>query len=417
VLLTPEEDVTIEAIEEVVFEFISHASYAMSTQNTAIVAILDLDAIDAELIVDGNVNRSWVPLNANNDNGSAWVAGQPGLPSKRDFVVDNLTKVDPELTYARISLDPETVSIQSMEIVISSISGGGGAIMLWNDQLKTDVFQLQQDSMNVFDWDFYIEGLHESYKEDDVVINLYIITNTLGYLFKLPVTVTPVLKSLKAEGQTGITFTNGFSLAGGINVGNTTLPAPLSNGVKLTAEQITGDSMSRMDGYAVLFQNLTNLENGEISDSPGGSVFNNGPVYNFLPSNNAQFPWNDFIQGTPIPGTNTTIYRYSTGAGGSSGLTNGVKYWDYDSPKINPVPQVANSDLIDVRYSFRTYAAIIFKDASLYSLGYTEWSAWVLAERFIINEPSGVYASSSFTRSNEMPNINNISANGSFTWQ
>src|SRR6266849_1193091 len=99
---------------------------------------------------------AYVPVNADNDNGSAVTNG---IPTQRDFSVNPLSVNDPELLQATLTTSglPNT-GTWGITIVTTP---GAGNIALWTDQRKSaEFFAPSPGQLGPFN--FYIEGVHES---------------------------------------------------------------------------------------------------------------------------------------------------------------------------------------------------------------------------------------------------------------
>jgi hypothetical protein len=130
---------------------------------------------------------SSVPVNADNDNGSAVTNG---IPTQRDFNVSPLTKADPDLLQATITA--------------AGVAGGGtwqenltqngkGKISLWTDAKKSATFTTPPAGNG--STTFYIEGTHESAAAGDVTLWFVYTVNNVSYpSATLTITVTPLIE-------------------------------------------------------------------------------------------------------------------------------------------------------------------------------------------------------------------------------
>jgi len=156
--------------------------------------------VSGQVLGPGTMSLSmadYVPVNANNTNGSTWIA--PGIPSIRDFNTNNLSTNDPELVPLTVSITP----VDTVDRVVGFSSESldpvnGGGINLWKDQKKT---QQQQWSATIKAGDIsatvYVEGYRSSMAMNDVTITAFPVNAPAAQKQK-QITITPVLLTFVA---------------------------------------------------------------------------------------------------------------------------------------------------------------------------------------------------------------------------
>jgi hypothetical protein len=354
----------------------------------------------------------YVPVNADNDNGSAVTNG---IPAKRDFSVNPLPVNDPELLQG--------------SVVIQGLPAGGtwtlslgpppSKIALWKDQMKTAPFTAA-DAPGIF----YIEGLHESANANDFAQISFTYTPPRMVLTagSGTVLVTPIINSFTvtpaggANGQ-NINFVNGVDGGNGVQA---FIPGPpivpgASFGGNLT--------VTALNGNPVLIQNYINAQNGA-----NGTTFKFNPVgYLFAAGTNPPAANLVLIQGTfpvldtenPRPATpEYDVHVQVTNDGNTATIK--------AKPDTGIPPNVGQGTFLDVLSTLRLWLVWKYPSGIYYPLAFINWQANFYASAvgnnlFVgpvnkIQVPHGVTAGS-FTPSNATPDRMNAPVfNGNNQW-
>jgi hypothetical protein len=364
---------------------------------------------------------SYIPVNANNDNGtlsdgSLWkpveinnvVVYDTGIPNVRDFDVDGPyqnNNADPQLV-------PMTITWSGANggtISVNDVRYGTGELKFWSDAKKTshmDSFPVQVNSGSKT---IYVEGVHESLSVGDVSVELtYTDGNGVTVIWDGLETVTPVLDEFTA------------TPAPNPNIYVDTLNPPPPGSVGLIAAKYDAAGRLIQAGMTLrahaftpdlgigFVQNVVDAENGANNGGPG-----------FAYTTNPRGTWYPSLYYVPNPHLSPPLTfpaLDSPSMDPLSQLTEDVMFegdhWitTVDAPEIWAGHDNNMLELIDFRLSFKTYVVATYNDGSLYPLAYTTWQVNFYADEWLppigvshILDPNGVTSTETFTRSNEDP--------------
>jgi hypothetical protein len=303
-------------------------------------------------------NGGYVPVNADDDNGSALTNG---IPAKRDFDVQPMTVADPELIQATVSYPPGTIT------AVSLVFTGNGKAALWTDQKKTAPYTVPTPPVS--STSFYVEGTRPSSALWDVSLKVSYVNSAPGsnpVTFTTPaITVTPVVNSFTvtphaAPSVVFWTGVNGNGLSGLFTSGQGDAKPGAAFDAQVTRTNTGGT------GYFI--QTFVGVDNG-AGGAAAGWVFTAAsglPNLNSLLSPGDTFPILDNAPRPPNP-----FYPLDWSTAGSDANT--LKMYADDSPStLRPV----NSDKlqnIDVTYRITLYVVWQFADNSIYTLASDNW--------------------------------------------
>ncbi len=363
-----------------------------------------------------------IPVNANNDNGSPWVQGNTFIPTIRDFDKVNLTRPDPQLIAASVTVTGGGAG----QLSFTLNEPGDARVAFWMFNQKT---QSLSDFLALANFaagqprtiPFYIEGRHESMSEDDRSLVTWTFTpqnpnvqavSSIEYGIK----VAPILSSFWTTSPTpSVSFrdpANG-DIRFGIRAGQ-----PGVGGAN-DLPGITVNATVRTGGLSVSYvQNQTGMLNGPNAGGPGMTMVNPASNRNFVidPALNVAFPILDNHTGAmPLVESTTTAPLL----GGAA-----VNIRMKDSPQFyfaNMADNVRIS-LVDYMQAFRTYVVVRYSDGSIYSIAYINWFANFYATNYVagrgvtvIDPASAVVADQAYTKSNTNPQTSGPIANRGIT--
>jgi hypothetical protein len=360
----------------------------------------------------------YVPVNADNDNGSPLVKDFPGIPTKRDFEVHPLPVNDPELISGSIN----SFGLPGGGVWSTSITYSGlGRILLWVDQKKTVLFNPPGS--------FYVEGTHESSALNDVTLEFDYTVGGVKYSRSGQITVTPVIKTFYEyiwNTTQNVWFTDANGRGGGTDatLGMTTLGVIDPYAVLFHAELID----TSLSGKPVYIMNVLNVENGKqgtknSAGNPVGATFSQGPgawlgqslvITSSAIQNGAAFPLLDSTSAT----TPEYPLSYSSNDGNKATIE------AVDSPRIPPTADPVNGTAIDVQHDMQLYLVWKYPSGIYYPLAYYKW--WVAwdavatnnigpVDRIIIKE--GLFTDYTWYPSNATPGkMKGPLANDSVGW-
>ncbi len=325
-----------------------------------------------------------IPVNANDDNGSPWVAGQPGIPTVRDYDITTPTAfADPQLIPVSVTVNNPAVAL----LWVSTYCPGEATISLWKDQQKSGEFTVGGISPANNTVTFYVEGTHQSSTTADYAyINLQYTPPGGDTITKqIQVLVTPILLSyVGTTPNPNVTFINGINGLEGIQAQNPAGAVGQVSGITLKANVQTSSCE-----FMNFIQNATGDTNGANGGTGDGGVWLNdgATIYDLIPNDGLNFPFLDTPQGN-APGN---PYMPSVGAGNL--------YITADSPQLqakNPAVS-ATVSTIDLGESYSTYLVVKYADNSIYPIACLDWSVnfyattWVQNQGVtVINPASGV---------------------------
>jgi hypothetical protein len=260
---------------------------------------------------------AFVPVNADDDNGSAVTNG---IPAQRDFDVAPLPVNDQDLLAASLEIQCSVGGTLTWGL---GPPAGTGNINAWMDQKKTQQLQLPATTTPPDQTiNFFIEGTHESSVANDV---------TLFFTFTYVGSPDGSLVTVKAQQQITVTpLINSFTLtpAGGTNGQNIVFTVGMNANSGLWAKAtgknvgVAGDGMvfaanvndTNLSGDLTFIHNVENVQNGVNVPTKD----NNGNLVGFLygqggPAASANLVVKD-VKAFPLldvnPGANHPDYDY-----------------------------------------------------------------------------------------------------------
>ena len=240
------------------------------------------------------IANPWIPINANDDNGSNWQANSNGMiPSVRDFnYLEPLPsgRSDPQLIPITFFENGEPSNCNSVMITVGNL--GTGRVRFWTDDMKTCQIPTGVFDVAVPDT-IYVEGTsvssfipdNDNQPIPDIQITITFYTNgggaTLGSA-TLAVGVGPVVKSMSIS-PGSITFQNGTNILDGFNSTNTVSwawVAPM--GVAGTPQFVQIEALGNAANGAFQFSGTTPAKNWYFQIAPGQT--SEGPVLDMAPN-------------------------------------------------------------------------------------------------------------------------------------
>ena len=361
--------------------------YPQSSSSTAEWIITTLDAgINPKPEVALSV-LSEVPINANNDNGSAWKsATQKYIPTTRDFNVKGPT------AYQDTQLKAATLTIQNpipgkLKVTLKPKAGAKVKVGLFADQMKNplpaSVVVTAPANLGAFAFTFYVEGIHESESLKDTFSyeGVYAYATTSVHILQSGL-VTPVMRSLQVDIPTqSVSFFRTKPVASGIDgivAADMRNPQNRLNGITITSDVIVGGDIKRA-GYV---QNEERIDDGiNVNDGRkyAATTVNPAGAYRHSYTQAAvaakvKFPLLDGKPGGEL--TTWPIYEEST--------QNGNQYTMVDSPNID----LNNGgglfvNLYDYRLQFMVYFVVQFQDGSIYTIATQRWFVNIYADNWV----------------------------------
>jgi hypothetical protein len=214
----------------------------------------------------------YVPINANNDNGSS-VTHE--IPTYRDFDIEYMSQygepfADEDLIEANVTINPNA-NLPGY-FVVSVTNNGVGEIRLWHNRYKdTPTGYSSPRAEGVFTLEnlprtFYLEGVEPSATVGESVIRVryvFIRSNgepTTAGLGLLDATVTPVIEEFKIV-PGGVRFENLQNGLMGMRTGIENVQPGAAFEATVTRTGI--------DGFLTFIQNVTGIDNG-VNGAPAG---------------------------------------------------------------------------------------------------------------------------------------------------
>lgn len=340
----------------------------------------------------------FIPLNADNDNGSVMT---DHVPAVRDFSATNLQVDDPEIKPVTVwtSLPP------GGGYWLSVSYSGTGRIKFWADQKKTTAWPTDAAWISENDADntqFYVEGTHESIALNDIQVTLNyqvdIGGETLSAHTSMDVSVTPVLLNgdftLTPAATPNVFWKEGTDGQSGLKTNSGLTPGIVMNAKFYAAS---------LGGYAIFVQNATSVDNGNTN----GWEFEEGSGIEGLDtklSGGATFPILDA----------SAISDLSYDIGLQRGFTNDqpakTTLQVNDSPRSGaPDPSVSVwLSNINVTFNFTIYLEWFYDDDSIYTVAQSQWKVVFKADTYEeghgvthIDASSKITADGASTRTNE----------------
>ncbi len=356
---------------------------------------------DSDLLPSGQnlTSGGYVPINANNDNGSEIkkVDGVPTwFPEKRDFDADHLPKDDDELVRLKLSVPHSLPFTARLRIE----NAGRARIKLWKDRRKNELFladgQVDKSFAELPD-ELWIEGVKEGEVEREVTLYLEIIAGTqVSEGGKIKVTVAPILQSYRSDTAFSDQPQFGLDFYGDPVLWCAVTGQPEKN-VWVEANILKKNTLGT--GKQIQVLDVNNPVAATVSHLSGGVV--RTYRYQFAPPSVGKtlndcgtvdrFPF--YINANLPPETIGDVLR--------------IKISDSPYFSLTPiVPQVDQYVDVDMTWRFKVYAVWEFPDKTVYPLGRTEWNIhW--AGRFGTLQTPG--SPPTYLWSSDAANKNNVS--------
>jgi hypothetical protein len=325
----------------------------------------------------------YVPLNANNDNGSK-VDIRSRLPAKRDLEV-NPIKNEKDLVQINLSV---AGAMAGDTVKLSVTNTGRARIKVWDTPTKNNEVTLPQT------WDaaklpakLYVEGFLEGKAEREIKLTLELIRKGTSITNDwLMITVTPVLQELKVELTKGCDPDLGQDNL--LEVIDSRLPKKDPDAtMTLRTKVIKGD---RLKGDIWLVQTIQNKN--WLAAGKGADVDGTKMTWDFGTVDAVDYAGkrlSDAAKTTQMP-----MYR-NKAMWTTAGISRSVQA--YDSPMLpleidmtSVLPAVGKKTTVDVSQEFDTYSAWLYDDDTIYYLGKVTWSVRYNGE--VTQPKAGTYA-------------------------
>ena len=365
-----------------------------SGEKEIIILKVDLE-IDGVSEVDEETTGAFVPVNADNDNGSTLT---DLIPATRDF---DTSSINAEDDLVQITLGIEPSGLLSGLLRLRKVENGRAMVKVWDSATKSSEITLPAEwAIGSVPMSLYLEGVREgaAKREVDVVLE-YIVSGSVLCADTCKVTVTPILTELSAVKTFNPTYLPGYYLVTGA--------ADLS--VEVDAQGVSGYSGL----WLVQHVNTDNYLSGGVGAIP--------------PSGNAKkLDFNSPYTGSTLVDVmegELTFPFYSSDDDSSP-----ARFESEDGPAVNLGPLVilteGQSSSLDTGYSFDIYAAWQNEDTSVYFLGYSSWSmrmqgTFTNQTGTVVFQPglaNATASSSGFTRDNTDRNLSLPVANSELEW-
>jgi hypothetical protein len=311
---------------------------------------------------------------------------------------------DPQLVKLTVTIGGGHAGTLSFDIFQS-----GGEVKLWKDKRKQAAFTSEAIAagVNPKEITLYVEGVHESKDGKDVLVQAKFTPTTAPQAFVTGVDildVAPLIVSFtKSIPDPSVRFRNFGPPANGLaglEAAKTTEGGGFIPGIEFTADVIEGSLRTHY------LQNI-NVEN-RANGSTGGAVFVAGSGL----ANKDLLPKPDSL--LTYPALDAFDANDPTAWGSAESYTanppGGAIMKFRDSPRTG---QPANSDKLDVmdlKYSYRTYLVIKYPDSSIYPIASWDWDVNFHATTnvpgsgvSVIAPGSKVSAAAAWVRSNDDP--------------
>jgi hypothetical protein len=313
-------------------------------------------------------NGGYVPVNADDDNGSALTpATGGGIPAQRDFNKQPLPVADPDLKQATVSYLAGNI------LFVKAVStGGDGRVQLWTDPMKTQLYIVP--GLGAPTVTFYVEGTHVSSALWDVALEVTYLDDAPGstpVTVDYPaITVTPIITSFTVTPHVApsVVFTNGTDGIQGLDTQSNGNP-----GAKFNA-QVT---QTNTPGTGIFIQNFLGVDNGSEGGAAAGWVFTDGSSKNTLLNAGDSFPILDKNAQNTAPPPDYDVDFNTLGSD-----ANTLKMYADDSPNTGAPVNSARLTNIDVTFHIRLYVVWEFPDTSLYTLAYDNWNVVFQADTY-----------------------------------
>ncbi|MBX9625692.1 MAG: hypothetical protein K2X82_17960 [Gemmataceae bacterium] len=389
--IDPLYDTVFDPNETVTLKLSAGAGYTVGSPNTATLLIAD-----PPLSLDVTVGSKFIPVNANNDNGSTpWKSDDlPFIPKKRDFAATNLPVDDPQLVPVTATIGGGAAGTLS----VSAFAPGDAQVAFWADKRKQAAFSSKAvaASATPVAVTFYVEGTHESSSSlNDVRIDLTFTTtatnpqqtversNTVmvtpffptinSFTSTIPTPSVNFYKQRPVDGLEGLVAANPPAVAGEWTAG-IAFDAQITNG-PLTMKYV---------------QNFRNLQNG-ANGSGAGAVFTTASGLanqNYLPTVASKYTYPGLDSTNPADPT--AVSEFS-----STATANGVTIHMEDSPQTGVPAEADKLDKLDMKYLLRLYVVVQYADQSLYPIAYWDWNVNFFATTNVAGKGVSVIAAAS----------------------
>jgi hypothetical protein len=325
-------------------------------QGRIIVPKVDLE-IDNVSEDDEESVGGFVPVNADNDNGSAVTYH---IPATRDFDANGYT--DDDLVPVSLRLEPATGLSGTLRL--RKVEGGRDRIRVWETAGKVTEVTLPKTwtvGTDTIPATLQVEGLKEGAALRDVALVLeYLQDGTVICGDTVKITVTPVLGNLVAVGCINVPD---------YYVGIDALEMLWSNGgwgVPTVSMKSSVWNIKNPNGKLCVVQHVNNQ--GLLTDGAGA-----------INSNGDKWKW-DF---RPPYGGATLVDGFGTGASWNPLYEDldesAILFESCDTPRIwvgpdEILPASDKSTDIDIKQNFTLYAVWQFSDGTVYFLANTTWN-------------------------------------------
>jgi hypothetical protein len=321
----------------------------------------------------------YVPVNADNTNNSAVTNG---IPAQRDFnvapMVDAQTHQlvnDTDLLAATLTAD-RTLPAGTWSTTIT-YTPPGAQIALWTNQMKTANFSPN----GLGTMRFYIEGVHESTRLNDVTLTFQYTVGTPPnqtiYSASAKITVTPLINSFTVTGAAGqnINFVDQNPVDGLKGLAAEILPN--TPGATFNA----GVTRTNLNGKEVFIQNIYAVTNAPHGGAAGW-VFTKASGLaseNDVPINGTAFPYLDSRQAVS-PEYNLN-FNYTTNTADTQVAT------DNDSPATDSVAMNSDkTEVIDEVIGLQLYLLWKYPSGVYYPIANILWDVWFYANTNVPNK-------------------------------
>jgi hypothetical protein len=383
------------------------AGAELGAPSMTFIFILDDDpaptcTIGIDGVPDGqkNIPGGYVPINANNDNGSPLTydgnamntvpKGYYGIPAVRDFAVPAknlpLAKADPDLV--NITIDTKGLKVGGPETVVFSVTAAPNArssIWFFDDNLKTNVIGLPATwqakaagQAGGIPPSIYVEGRLESAFLMEQTLTLQIKNgNNVVSTNTCQLTVTPVLTDFT------LTIAKGSAPDSIQDVKNGwSLNSEMGGGGAQTMTASATAQWNKVNGSLRFIQTAKFENNLVIQGQKGTWGADLGPRKQDYDPKLFPTPGTTLVDTTfpaapfypqhetnPPPNANEGVVTNAVDDSPSLVLENDPGLRDF-----SVLPALGKTTNVDVTYRFVSYATVAYADKSLYFIGQQPWS-------------------------------------------
>ena len=434
VKLTPVDDSVLENDELAQLKLLSGSNYVVDVTKSQ--ALVSMNIVGVKIDITG---EEYIPLNANNDNGSV-VTNL--IPATRDFTLvaaTTFTDTDIKKIDIAVTAPPGIPLNGTYKLAITQSAGtAGGRVRIWNDQKKTTEFTAGTTfTQATLPTSMYVEGLEPTRStlttsgstSPDVTVEIsYVggnvpVGGVLG-LGRRKLTVTPVIRgydltkgklTLLTKIDQGSTYMYAITTEGrGALPGGGFSHAGIDTAASLQKNNLSGGArLIQTSGYV----GKNAIENGTIGVLGG---FVSSTTRNASLSRNLQQPLQLVLdrigKNNPGIGANGFTPYYGAQVINAGEVTNLAAA---DSPEVGVTPDAVNFFFISslneiaVRYNMRLhlvweYPTTANSAAVIYPLAYADWNVYFRASRNAgvpALSPLSTITTSSYLVSHDVPAI------------